>query len=118
MARKLHNVIGSSTRDLVISVSYHIKNCPVIAADAKLADKIYGPNIAGVRGKTVRKNEPAYEVDQIPMSVQSKYIMVTSAEDILYVNTIRFLVSILKHIGFGTTQLIDNGKVETLENSL
>ena len=38
--------------------------------------------------------------------------------DILYVNTIRFFVSIPKHIGFGTTEPIDNGKVETLANSL
>ena len=48
MARKLQNVIGSSARDLVISVCSHIKNCPVTAADAKLAENIYGPNIVGV----------------------------------------------------------------------
>ena len=73
MARKLQNLIESSAQDLVISVRSHIKNCPVTEADAKLAEKIYGPNIAGVRGKTVRINEQAYEVDQIPISVPSKY---------------------------------------------
>ena len=62
VTRKLQNVIGSSARDLAISVSYHIKNCPVTAADANLAEKIYGPNILGVRGKTVWINEPTYEV--------------------------------------------------------
>ena len=46
MARKLQNVIGSSARDLVISVRSHIKNCLVTSADEKLAEKIYGPNIA------------------------------------------------------------------------
>ena len=44
--------------------------------------------------------------------------MVTLAANIFYVNTIRFFVSILKHIGFRTTQPIDCGKVETWENSL
>ena len=44
--------------------------------------------------------------------------MVMLAADIFYVNTIRFFVIISKHIGFGTTQPIDNEKVETLENFL
>ena len=117
VARKIQNLIGSSARYLVLSVRSHIKNCPVTAADAKLAEKIYGPNIAGVRGKTVRRNEPVYEVDQILISVPLKYRMVTLSADKFYVNTIRFFVSISKHIGFGSTQRIDNGKVETLKNS-
>ena len=99
----------------MISVCSHIKNCPVTASDLKLSEKIYGPNIAGVRGKTVRRNEPVYEVDQILISVPLKYRMVTLSADKFYVNTIRFFVSILKHIGFGSTQPINNGKVETLK---
>ena len=46
--RKLQSVIGSSARDLVISVRSHIKNCSFTASDATLAENIYGPNIAGV----------------------------------------------------------------------
>ena len=69
MTRKLQNVIGSSARDLAISFSSHIKNCPVTAVYAKLVEKIYGPNISGVQGKTVRRNKSTYEVDQIPISV-------------------------------------------------
>ena len=71
-----------------------------------------------MRGKKFPINEPAYELGQITISVPSKYIMVTLAVDIFYVNTIQLIFSILKHIGFGTTQPIDNGKVETLENAL
>ena len=48
VTRKLKNVIGSSAKDLVISVCSHIKNCPVTAADAKLSENIYGPNIVGI----------------------------------------------------------------------
>ena len=88
MERKLQNVIGSSAQELVVSVRSHNKNCPVTAEDENLAEKIYGPNISGLRGKTVRRNKPAYEVDQIPISVPSKYRMVTLSADIFYVNTI------------------------------
>ena len=117
-ARKLQNVIGCTARDLVIAVRSHIKNCPLTAADAKLGEQIYGPSIAGVRGKTVRRNEPSFVIDQIPISIADKYKTVTLGADIFYVNSIRFFVSISAHIGFGTTQPISNGKVETLANSL
>ena len=55
VARKMHQVIGNqSALDLVIlSVYSHIKNCTVTAADTKLAEKIDGPHIAGVEGKSV-----------------------------------------------------------------
>ena len=117
-ARKLQNVIEGLARDLVISVRSHIENGLVTTLDKKLAEKIYGTNIAGVQGKTSRRNEPAYEVEHITIGVTSKYRMVTLAADKLYVNTIQFIVSISKSIGFGKTQLIGNGKVGTLDNSL
>ena len=40
LARKLQDVTGVSTRNLVIAVRSHIKNCPVTAADAKLVEQI------------------------------------------------------------------------------
>lgn len=42
----------------------------------------------------------------------------TLAVDIFYVNVVQFFVSISKHIAFGTTEPISNGKVETLATSL
>ena len=88
LARKLQDVTGVSARDLVIAVRSHIKNCPVTAAHAKMAEDIFGPSIAGVRGKTVRRNEPSFEVDQIPISIATKYRKMTIGVDIFYVNTI------------------------------
>lgn len=78
LVRKLQDVMAYSARYLIIAVCSHIKNCPVTAVDAKLAEKKYGPSIAGVRGKIVYWNEPAFEVEQIP----------TLAADIFYVNSI------------------------------
>ena len=51
LARKLQDVTGVSTQDLVIVVRSHIKNCPVTAVDAKLVEQIYGPSTTGVRVK-------------------------------------------------------------------
>ena len=83
LARNLQeDMMGCSARDLVIAVCSHFKNFPVTAGDAKLAETIYDPSIAGVRGKTVRQNEPAFEVEIIPRSVASKYKMITLATDI------------------------------------
>lgn len=119
VARKLQRVIGNqSAKDLVISVRSNIKNCPVTAADAKLVEKINGPNIVGVQDKIVRRSRLAYKIDQIPINAAKKYRSVTLVADIFYVNIIWFCVSITKYIGFGTTQPIANGKVETLVDSL
>ena len=56
-------------------------------------------------------------MEQIPINVASKYREVTLGADIFYVNGIQFFVSTSMHIGFGTTQPIGNGKVQTLADS-
>ena len=69
-ALKLQRVTENQTvRDLLLSIRTQVKNCPVTSADVKLAEVIYGPNITDVRGKTVRRNEPAFRVENIPISI-------------------------------------------------
>ena len=118
VARKLQDVTGISGRDLVIAVRSQIMNCPVTAAHAKMAEDIFGPSIAGVRGKTVRRNEKSFEVDQIPMCIAEKYRKVTIGIDIFFVNSIRFFGSISVHIGFGTVQVMADGKIGSLADGV
>ena len=72
LTREQQNIMRCSARDLVITVCSHVKNFSVTGTYENLAEKIYGPSIAGVRGKTVRRNEPAFEVEQIPINIASK----------------------------------------------
>ena len=70
-------------------------NFPVTAAHVKMAEDKFCTSIAGVRGKTVRRNERSFEVDQIPISVAQKYKKVTIGIDISFVNSIRIFVLFL-----------------------
>ena len=118
LAWKLQDMTGLLPRDLVITVRSHTVNCPVTVADAKMAENIFGSSIAGVQGKTVRRNEPSFEVNQIPISIAQKYRKVTIGMDTFYVNLIRFFSSISVNIRFGTIQTIDDGKISTLADLL
>ena len=56
-ARKLQGMIGSpSEKDYGGMVSSNmIKNCPIDSTDVSNARAIFGPDLASVKGKTVRR---------------------------------------------------------------
>ena len=59
LARKAQAILGHPTsKELsqVVSSNFGISNCPINPIDVSNADIIYGPDLGGVRGKTVRKN--------------------------------------------------------------
>lgn len=66
----------------------------------------------------MRRNKTSFEVDQIRISITKKYRKVTSWMDIFYTNLIRYFALISVHIGFGIIQVIGDGKVSTLADSL
>ena len=68
-ARNLYGMIGyPSVMDYKNSVKHNlINNCPIIVKDIEAAEKIYGPDIAALKGKTVRKQ---------PMKVNTEIIAV------------------------------------------
>jgi hypothetical protein len=85
-----------------------LKDCPVVRADVLAAEDIFGPNLGSLKGKTVRRSgervRPEYE--QIPTSIMERYRDVTLCVDIMFVNKIPFLVTISRHIKFGTVEAI------------
>jgi hypothetical protein len=58
LARDIYTKVGhSSPQDCMAMVANGmILNCPITVADAIRADKIYGPSIAALKGKTVRRS--------------------------------------------------------------
>ena len=74
-----------------------IHNCPITSGHVKHADDIFGPNLGALKGKTVRKNVPSSinPLDPVPDEVLERYPSLSLGVDILYVNSVPFLV------GFG-----------------
>ena len=55
LASEATGLIGHpSERDLKYLVSINLNDCPVTIPDVNNAHKIFGPNLGGTRGKTVR----------------------------------------------------------------
>jgi hypothetical protein len=66
-ARSLYASLGfPSTKDFLwILQSNQIKDCPVTVDDANAAYKIWGPSVAALKGKTVRKQPEAVKTETI-----------------------------------------------------
>jgi hypothetical protein len=72
-----------------------IANCDVTESAVKNAHAIFGPNLAGVRGRTVRIAPESVRVDhiQIPWVILDRHRIVTLTVDCMFVNGVPFLVS-------------------------
>ena len=85
-ARSLYaSLCFPSIKDFLwILQSNQIKDCPVTVIDAKAAYKIWGPSVAALKGKTVRKQpEPVKtETIYIPKEIRELHKEVTPTIDI------------------------------------
>ena len=122
LARKLQKIIGRpTTRAFIYFIENNLlPNCPVNRRDVLRADQIFGPDIGSLKGKTVRRQPPRVEVEEVtlPVTIKQHYQEVTLGCDIMFVNKIPFLMSISRHIRFGTAQHITNQQGTTIFNGI
>jgi hypothetical protein len=93
-----------------------IKDCPVMLEDAGVATKIWGKNIAVLKGKTVRKmpRHTATDIIAVPMEIRELHRHITISIDVFFVNKIPFLVTLSHKICFTTVTHLSNRKIETI----
>ena len=72
------------------------------------AEKIWGPDVGALKGKTTRKKGKHFKTKlyAIPTEIMSKYQEVTICGDVMFVNQIPFLVTISRHLKFGTVEML------------
>ena len=104
VARKLYHIVGSPTLEAFKAMlkSNIIKNCPVTAADVDIAEKIYGPAISTLKGKTTRQTPKPVVADEvmIPSELLMKHRQIELCMDTMFVNKQPFLTSIDKSVRF------------------
>jgi uncharacterized protein YbaR (Trm112 family) len=73
-----------------------LKDCPITRQDITAANDIFGPNLGSLKGKTVCRSERHVRAvrDEIPRYVMEQYRDVTLCTDIMFVNSIPFLMTI------------------------
>jgi hypothetical protein len=121
-ARSLYASLGFPSRhDFLWILRFNqIKDCPVTVDDAMVAYKIWGPSIAALKGKTVRKHpEPVkFETVPIPKEIRELHKEVTLAIDIFFVNTIPFFVTLSRSLYFTTVTHLPNRKLGEIFKAL
>ena len=84
-----------------------ISNCPVTPTAVQNAHRIFGPDLAGIRGRTVRRHLDSVTTTncvQIPRVILEWHQLVTVAVDIMFVNRVPFLVSVARGLNLVTTK--------------
>ncbi len=77
-----------------------IPDCPITTDNIKHADTLFGPDLATIRGMTVRR-KPTRVVTvyvDIPCAIVDINKQVTLAVDVMFVNSVPFLVSVSRTI--------------------
>jgi hypothetical protein len=80
--------------------STQIKDCPVTVQYIDVAQKIWGKNIAALKGKTIRsKSIPvARDYAKVPMELMKLHNEVFLTTDIFFVNKIPFFLTLILKI--------------------
>ena len=85
-----------------------IKNCPITEEDVMIAEKIFGKDIAALKGKTTRSAPIPVKTDVIAISkaLKQQHRRIKLCANIMFVQNIPFLTIISGCICYQTAQAI------------
>jgi len=115
-ARNLYHALGTpSLADLKKIIQMNaIQDNPVTLKQVKLAEKIFGPDVGALKGKTVRKKPAPVAPDyiQIPRELTMNHHEVTLCMDGMNVNGLWFLTTVSRKIMYRTVEQITHQTLE------
>jgi len=97
-----------------------IANCPVTVQDVHNANRIFGPDLANLRGNTTRKKPEHVRVDyvKIPRDLVDMHKYVTLVADVMFVNGLPFLVTSSRGISLVTIEYLPSQTAKRLSLTL
>ena len=96
--------------------SNQVQECPVTPDDAKHATKIWGSNVASLKGKTTRTVPDPVPTDMvaIPAEIRNIHRIVTISIDVFFINKVPFFLTLSRKICFSTVTHLANRKIGTI----
>jgi hypothetical protein len=103
-ARKLYHIVGTSTINnfrLLLWMNV-IQICPVTVEDVNISEKIFGPDMSNLKGKSTRRKPKPVRSDliEIPKEIITKHHDIDLCMDAMYVNECGMLTAIDQTIKF------------------
>jgi hypothetical protein len=121
-ARRLQGMIGNPTKKELAGMAHEklIANCPVTVQDVHNANRIFGPDLANLRGKTTRTKLEHVRVDyvEIPRDLVDMHKYVTLVADAMFFNGLPFLVTSSRGISLVTIEYLPSRTAKHLALTL
>jgi hypothetical protein len=96
-ARRLQGMVGNPTECKFAGMVHEklIANCPITVCNDDNANRIFGPDLANLRGKTTRTKPEHVRVNyvKIPQDFVKLHKHVMLVADVMFVNGLPFLVT-------------------------
>jgi Zinc knuckle len=109
-ARSLYAKVGHpSIGDFKAMIKHNmIMNCPITIDDVVRAEKVYGKNIAALKGKTVRASPSPVVTDyvEVPPEILEANSNIVLTADVFFVNKVPFFMSLSREVVFTTVEHI------------
>ena len=120
-ARRFQNIImRPGSRELMDVAVTHLKGCSITRGDVIATEDIIGPNLGALKGKTVSRPGQHIQtgIDPVPHEILKTHHSIALAIDIMFINSVAFLLTTSRNLKFGTVEALENRQVTTIVRKL
>ena len=87
-----------------------VHNCPIRIEDIKIAQNIFGPDMATLKGKSTRKKQKPVLEDwiELPKEILEKHSKIELCIDVMYINGVGLMTAIDRTIKYQSVEYIES----------
>jgi hypothetical protein len=120
LARRVYHLVGAPTIENFKHILHvgGIRNCDLTPQDVEIAEKIFGPDVSTLKGKSTRRKPKIVRYDVIAVPRELKQRLLELAIDIMFICSIPMLTAIDRTIKFRSLVILKSRKAPALYEGL